>query len=170
MRPGDFLCPLIPGRNRGPLAVTPMVYLSYTDLSLSSGKVPPREVISLLLQPFRYSNAIPEANFIYGGLRMRNSGSTRSGQSFDNATINAVWAKGKIVPGYDPAVYRQDVCNWWMQRNAYGNTSHQFGWEIDHIVPVAAGGSDNLSNLQPLHWKNNRSKGDNYPHWYCAVA
>ena len=25
------------------------------------------------------------------------------------------------------------------------------------------GGSDNIKNLQPLHWKENRSKGDKYP-------
>jgi 5-methylcytosine-specific restriction endonuclease McrA len=39
------------------------------------------------------------------------------------------------------------------------------GWEIDHIVPVSLGGSDDLDNLQPLWWKNNRRKGDNYPWW-----
>lgn len=44
------------------------------------------------------------------------------------------------------------------------------GWEIDHIVPVAKGGSDNLSNLQALLCTNNRHKADNYPNWVCAVT
>ena len=48
----------------------------------------------------------------------------------------------------------------------YGQES-QYGWEIDHIMPKSRGRSDNLSNLQPLHWQNNRRKGDTYP-WSCT--
>ena len=35
---------------------------------------------------------------------------------------------------------------------------------------MALGGSDSLSNLQPLYWENNRHKGDNWPQWSCAVT
>ena len=41
----------------------------------------------------------------------------------------------------------------------------KYGWKIDHIKPVAKGGTDDLNNLQPLQWANNRHKSDNYPNW-----
>jgi 5-methylcytosine-specific restriction endonuclease McrA len=55
-----------------------------------------------------------------------------------------------------------------MKRDKYGKTE-RWGWEIDHIKPVSAGGSDDLSNLQPLQWKNNRAKGDSEADWECEV-
>lgn len=31
---------------------------------------------------------------------------------------------------------------------------------MDYINPVSKGGDDKLSNLRPLHWKNNASRQD----------
>ena len=50
-----------------------------------------------------------------------------------------------------------------MSRNQYGNRDSQYGWEIDHIRPVANGGSDEISNLRPLQWENNAAKQDGRP-------
>ena len=99
---------------------------------------------------------------------MARSPSTNTiGGRFDEATIEAVWRKGTPEPQYPS--FRKDACGASMQRSKYGETV-QFGWEIDHIVPVAKGGTDALSNLQPLQWANNRSKGDSYPSWTCKIA
>ena len=91
-------------------------------------------------------------------------------QAFTENDINAVWNKGKIIPGYDPNIWRRDACNVSIKRSEYGNTNSANGWEIDHIKPKSLGGGDELSNLQPLQWENNRHKGDNWPNWSCKIG
>lgn len=86
---------------------------------------------------------------------------------FDEETIEAVWRKGTPEPKYPS--FRKDKCSASMQRSRYGKVE-QWGWEIDHIKPVSKGGTDNLSNLQPLQSENNRHKGDDYPDWSCKVT
>ena len=84
---------------------------------------------------------------------MNNSYNTNtSGGDWTKQQIDAVWRKGRIVSGYDGNVYRKDGCDAWMKYSDWGNTN-QYGWEIDHINPSSNGGSDELSNLQPLQWK-----------------
>lgn len=89
------------------------------------------------------------------------------GKPFDEATIEAVWHKGKPEPGFPG--FRKDACHASMQRTDYG-TQERWGWEIDHIKPVSKGGTDDLNNLRPLQWENNRYKGDNYPGKFCKVT
>jgi len=103
-----------------------------------------------------------------GGISMRYYNTKSDGGSFDEATIEAVWQRG-TPDSYQG--FRKDVCGASMHRTKYGK-QEQWGWEIDYIMPVSKGGTDDLSNLRPLQWENNRAKGDNYPDsaWTCKVT
>ena len=78
---------------------------------------------------------------------------------FEEARKLSVWDRGTMIPGEDPRVWRRDVYGNLMLFSAYGNRGSDWGWEIDHIVPVARGGSDDLANLRPLHWRSNLLRG-----------
>ena len=89
----------------------------------------------------------------------------------DEQTKYAVWSRGKEIiengNRLDKDVWRSDMCGHTMKYSEHGNTNSDYGWEIDHIRPTAKDGSDDITNLQPLYWENNRAKGDTYP-WDCT--
>jgi len=80
------------------------------------------------------------------------------GNPFSPEAIEAVWQKARTMGIYE--TLRVDAWGWTIVRQDFGNTRSRYGWEIDHIIPVAQGGGDELSNLQPLQWENNRRKDE----------
>ena len=85
----------------------------------------------------------------------------------DLALRSAVWWNGTPIPGYDSKVWMRDIAGRPMKFCEHGNRDSEYGWEIDHIIPVCRGGSDNLANLQPLNWNSNCKKGDQSPWTPC---
>lgn len=89
---------------------------------------------------------------------------------FSDQEIKRIWdEKGIVVEGYDKDLYRKDAAGAWIAFHSYGNPESVFGWVIDHIWPLSRGGDDNMLNLRPLHWKNNESKGDDYPVYFIKL-
>lgn len=80
-----------------------------------------------------------------------------------------VWNKAHIVQDYNSAYVRADACGALIEWRRYGDITSRYGWEIDHIIPKSLGGTDAITNLQPLQWQNNRAKGNSLSLNYCAV-
>ena len=80
--------------------------------------------------------------------------------TFSTETLVAVWNKAQVVSGIDYNQRRMDVCGAWIDWSEYGKRDTDKGWEVDNILAIANGGGDSLSNLRPLHWKNNAKKSD----------
>ncbi len=73
--------------------------------------------------------------------------------------VEKVWDKGHTVRGKNPETWRKDDEGNVIRRSSYG-TQGDYGWEIDHKNPVSRDGTDNMRNLRPLHWEDNREKSD----------
>lgn len=89
---------------------------------------------------------------------------------FTSDTIQNIWNKATIVEGFDPNIFRKDPCGAWIVRNKYGKTDNLYGWQIDHVYPKSMGGDEDIRNLRAMHWRNNESKGDDYPSYIARMT
>lgn len=52
-----------------------------------------------------------------------------------------------------------------MKKSACGNPNSKYHPTLDHIRPLAKGGSDVRGNIEICHRDTNEEKGDSFPHW-----
>jgi hypothetical protein len=79
---------------------------------------------------------------------------------FSKETVQKVWEKGTIASNNDPNVYRKDECGAWIKRDQYEVTDEElsYGWTIEGIIPYSNDVNNDISNLKPLQWENNKNK------------
>ena len=65
--------------------------------------------------------------------------------------IRAVWLRAYPAERGDPTKLRRDVTGHLIRFKEYGKRS-LLGWQITHILPPENGGTDDPTNLRPLHW------------------
>lgn len=70
----------------------------------------------------------------------------------------SVWKKGEKITGLDSNIWRNDIFGNKINYNEHGKVT-KYGWDIDHYIPKAKGGSDDISNLFAVHYIKNRSMG-----------
>jgi hypothetical protein len=89
--------------------------------------------------------------------------------NFTESKKKEIWDKATRVDGNDDDIFRKDPVGAWIKYDQYGQ-EEDYGWEIDHILPEAKGGTDDTKNLCAMHWKNNRSKADDFPEFNIAIT
>ncbi len=70
-----------------------------------------------------------------------------------------VWGKARVFGTNDPVLWRMDECGAWIFRSHYGLET-EYGWVMDHVRPLPRGGTEDISNLHPVHWRNANRRAD----------
>lgn len=71
-----------------------------------------------------------------------------------------VWKKAKIIKGLDPNEFREcSLSKKIIRYFDHGNNKSEYNWDIDHWIPKASGGPDDLWNLWAVSASKNRSMG-----------
>lgn len=56
---------------------------------------------------------------------------------YNRKIIKQVWEKAIPQLNCNSCQVRKDTCGAWIVSGDYGNRDSEYGWEIDHIIPVS---------------------------------
>jgi hypothetical protein len=79
-------------------------------------------------------------------------------RAFTPNEVQQVWDKASHKTGADPRYVRKDAAGFVIHRFSPGG-QHRGRWDVDHRVPHACGGGNNMSNLQALGRTRNQRRG-----------
>lgn len=88
---------------------------------------------------------------------------------FTSKQIDELWEKATPDRLRDPREYRKDFAGAWIRRDRFGYQA-PFGWTASRIRPLIKGGSNDMDNLIPCHWRNKRMKGADYPEFRTIIT
>ena len=80
-----------------------------------------------------------------------------------------VWKEAEILEDNDPNMWRLDPCGACIHWKEFRKKS-EYGWDVDHILPKAKGGTFHIFNLCAMHWKNNQKKAAAFPKFKTAIT
>ena len=68
--------------------------------------------------------------------------------------LSAIWERARIIPNFDPAVYRKDLFGAWIKRDEFGNKGVQLslGWIV--INQQTDEPDIDQEQLIPVQWQN----------------
>ena len=68
--------------------------------------------------------------------------------------LNKIWERARVIPNFDPRVYRKDIYGAWIKRDEYGmrEMSLSLGWII--ITLHASEQGSESEELIPVQWQN----------------
>jgi len=69
-----------------------------------------------------------------------------------------LWKKAIEIKDKDPKLIKKDLYGNEIHYNDFGKKT-KYGWKIDRITPTEKGGSDDIANLQILHYKKEEQVG-----------
>lgn len=91
--------------------------------------------------------------------------------AYEIETINRVWEKARVIQGFDPQIYRKDICGAWIKKELYGQRDKlSMGWEIANFKPLSHTESANKRIfMMPMQWENYEKRGNDFPDVHCSV-
>ena len=63
-----------------------------------------------------------------------------------------IWEKAEKIDGQPADEWRRTHDGKKIRKDDYADSESEYGWELEYIIPVSQGGTDDINNLRPCYW------------------